>query len=168
MSRTTLQLGRLRIDWDAHAGHHVLALDGQIDERSDLASLVAKLDGNVTFDLDGVSFINSIGVREWIKLLYGLADRGVKVTLRRCSEAVVHQLNMIIETQTGATVESFRAPYACGKCGAEASIVLDVAKHGPALSRRETPAQVCAECSGAMSFSEVAERYLLFLTLGAP
>jgi predicted Zn-ribbon and HTH transcriptional regulator len=114
-------------------------------------------------DLEKVSFINSIGVREWIRLLRQLADKKVQVTLRRCSEAMVYQLNMIIDTSTNAQVDSFYAPYACNKCGYEGSMCIEMGPNLDRLRRMEAPELTCPECRSAMQLSEIPQRYLLFV-----
>jgi hypothetical protein len=161
------QTGRLQVEHDVAGHEHRVELAGQLDERADLAPIAQKAAGRVVFDLAQVSFINSIGVREWVRLLRALGDKKVEVVLRRCSEAMVHQMNMIVETVAHARVESFYVPYLCDACGAEASMCIDVDAHMPALRRMEAPVQKCPECGGVMSFAEIPARYLLFVSQGA-
>lgn len=162
----TISTGRLTVSTRDVGGSHVVELDGQIDERCELIPIAKQISGAATIDLRGVSFINSIGVREWIKMLHQLTDQGVKVRLRNCSEALVHQFNMIIEAQAGAEVESFYAPYECDSCGNEASMVIEVAASRDALIAGTPPDLPCPECGKPMAFSELADRYLLFLLHG--
>jgi anti-anti-sigma regulatory factor len=159
--------GRLEVELSNAGRESRVELSGQLDERADLARVVEKLDGSVVFDLAAVSFINSIGVREWVRLLRQLHEKNVRVTLRRCSEAMVHQMNMIVETVAHTRVESFFVPYMCDACGAEASMCIEVEPHLSGLRRMEAPAQKCPECSGQMSFAEIPARYLLFVSQGA-
>lgn len=160
-----MAIGRLEVDVTSTGRDHEVALAGQLDERADLTSLLGRLTGGrVVFDLSLVSFINSIGVREWIRLLAGLRDRKCEVVLRRCSEAMVHQMNMIAETSRGAIVESFFMPVDCPSCGYEASIVVEVAPHRTMLARKEAPSVACPECSAPARLNELPERYLLFLS----
>jgi len=159
--------GRLEVDMSSSGRESRVELSGQLDERADLGLVVEKVDGTVVFDLASVSFINSIGVREWIRLLRQLHDKNVRVSLRRCSEAMVHQMNMIVETVANARVESFFVPYMCDQCGAEASMCIEVETHLPALRNMQAPSQKCPECGGKMTFSEIPARYLLFVSQGA-
>ncbi len=159
--------GRLEVALSSSGQEHHVVLSGQLDERADLGQVADKLSGTVVLDLEHVSFINSIGVREWIRLLRALHEKGVRTTLRRCSEAMVHQMNMIVETVTHARVESFYVPYMCDACGGEASMCLEMEPHLAALKKLEPPVQVCPECSGKMTFSEIPARYLLFVAQGA-
>ena len=159
--------GRLEVELSSAGKESRVELAGQLDERADLARVVEKIDGAVVFDLAAVSFINSIGVREWVRLLRQLHEKGVRVTLRRCSEAMVHQMNMIVETVAHTRVESFFVPYMCDACGAEASMCVDVEPHLALLRSMQAPPQTCPECAGKMSFSEIPARYLLFVAQGA-
>ncbi len=159
--------GRLEVELSSAGRESRVELTGQLDERAELARVAERIEGNVTFDLAQVSFINSIGVREWVRLLRALHDKNVRVTLRRCSEAMVHQMNMIVETVAHSRVESFFVPYMCDVCGAEASMCLEVEPNLSALRGMQAPAQKCPECGGKMTFSEIPARYLLFVAQGA-
>ena len=159
--------GRLDVEITNAGRECRVELSGQLDERAELARVVEKIDGAVIFDLASVSFINSIGVREWVRLLRQLHEKHVRVTLRRCSEAMVHQMNMIVETVAHARVESFFVPYMCDACGAEASMCIEVEPNLSSLRNLQAPTQKCQECGGKMSFAEIPARYLLFVSQGA-
>lgn len=163
MATETIERGRVRIDWDSGIESHALEFQGEIDERCQFAELATRLGPQVALDLGGITFVNSMGVREWIRFLRKLREIGARVTLRDCSEAIVYQMNMIPETRVGAQVESFQAPYDCPSCGHEASMRIVVAEHREALRRGAPPCFDCAECGEEMEFSELTERYLLFL-----
>lgn len=139
-------------------------LDGQIDDTVQLKALADEIHDKVVIDLARVSFINSVGVREWVRLLKALHERGVKVIARRCSEALVFQFNMIPQTLEGIAVESFFAPYACASCSAERSICIEVAPHLASLRRAVPPPMACPTCARPMEFDEIAERFLRFTT----
>lgn len=141
----------------------VLVLRGQIDDDADLVSLEGSLHRPVVVDLEGVDFINSLGVRAWVVFLEGLRGRGVAVALRRVSEAMVDQMNMIMEARCHASIESFYAPYACPGCGLETRGLLEVGVYAPALRRHAPPRLPCPSCGGDMSFDDIPGRSLLFL-----
>lgn len=156
--------GRLNIEHTSVDGGHEAVFDGQIDERSRLVDFAEKLtSGKLAINLEKVSFINSVGVREWIRMLRKLADNGVEVQLRRCSEAMIHQVNMIVEAKGSAEVDSFYAPYQCDECGFESSMCIEVGPNRDMLRRMEAPQLECPECKTAMDFNEIPERYFLFL-----
>jgi len=109
-------------------------------------------------------FINSIGVREWMRLLRGLTDRGARVRLERCAEVIIEQINMIDEALGQAEVLSFHAPYQCPECGLEASMLIEVAPHAAAMRRMEAPVMACPDCGKEMELFEIPEKFFSFLT----
>jgi hypothetical protein len=71
-----------------------VALRGEIDENADFSELRAALRGNVELTLEGITRINSCGVREWVNFVRGL--EGIRsLWFTRCSPVVVLQLNTI-------------------------------------------------------------------------
>jgi anti-anti-sigma regulatory factor/DNA-directed RNA polymerase subunit RPC12/RpoP len=142
----------------------VLVLSGAIDETAGLLDLVGRAAGRrLVLDLAGVTFINSLGVRDWIRMQAAATRGGIAIELRRVSEPVVHQLNMIIATRGTGTVMSFYAPYACDACGREESLLVDAIANATGLARMEPPPMACPECGAPMAFNDFPERYFSFL-----
>ena len=133
-----------------------IALEGSID---DAANVLAVLDHaknrQLALDLGGVRFINSIGVREWIRLLAAAAKQGIALSLHRVPVVMVHQMNLVPATRS--TVISFRAPYICEECDAEREFELTPAE------ARTNPAQTCAECKNQMVLRDPPAIYYAFL-----
>jgi anti-anti-sigma regulatory factor len=140
-----------------------LALTGVIDEAARLGELIPGQPGTLRLDLAGVSFINSLGVREWIRFLATAAARGIVVELVRVSEPLIQQLNMIVAARGQAEVVSFYAPYACDACGREDSLLLKLDACRAQLAAGHAPAATCPECGAAMVFNDFPQRYFLFL-----
>lgn len=141
-----------------------LVIGGAIDEAAALHEMVGRANGGrLVLDLAGVTFINSLGVRDWIRMQAAAQQAGLSVELRRVAEPLVHQLNMIIATRGSATVASFFAPYACDACGREESLLIDAVANGPGLAALQPPAMTCPECSAQMAFNDFPERYFSFL-----
>jgi anti-anti-sigma regulatory factor len=152
--------GRLNID----AGQGQWNLSGAIDETSALTELLARAQGGrLVLDLAGVTFINSLGVRDWIRMQGEATRQGIAIELRRVSEPIIHQLNMIIATRGTAQVTSFYAPYACDACGREESLLIDAVANGAGLANLVAPAMPCPECAAQMAFNDFPERYFSFL-----
>jgi hypothetical protein len=144
-----------------------LTLSGSIDETAGLNDLLAQArGGRLVLDLGGITFINSLGVRDWIRMQAKATEQQLQVELRRVAEVIVHQLNMIVATRGTARVSSFFAPYACDACGREESLLLDTEAHGPQLSQLQPPPMTCPECGAQMAFNDFPERYFSFLTGG--
>lgn len=143
-----------------------LVLAGSIDETAALHELPARArNGKLVLDLAGITFINSLGVRDWIRMQAAAQNLGLAVELRRVAEPVVHQLNMIIATRGAASVTSFYAPYACDNCGREDSLLVDAVVNAARLAELDPPPMVCPECKSAMAFNDFPERYFSFLTI---
>jgi hypothetical protein len=155
--------GKLEVGIDAAARRVELA--GRIDESSQLVEIARRFtDGTLLIDLEKVAFMNSMGVREWIHLLRALSARGVKVTLSRCAEVMIHQMNMIVDARGGAEIASFYAPYSCAACGREDEACVEVAPNVAELRSLRLPTRACPECAGVMEFNDIPERYVLFLS----
>lgn len=144
----------------------VLVISGSIDDTSGLLDLLAHArDRRLVLDLGGVAFINSLGVRDWIRLQGAAQRAGVAVELHRVATPLIQQMNMIIAARGAARVVSFFAPYACDACGHETSLLIDAVTHAQALARLEPPAILCAECGAMMVFNDFPERYFSFLSV---
>lgn len=142
----------------------VLTIVGEIEDSTELASNADNVGPNVIIDISGVTFINSVGVREWVTLLDKLAAKGARVTLRNVSEPMVRQMTMVIEARGEANVDSFYAPYVCNKCGNESALLVDVNQHAAVLKKMNAPKLECPACGGEAELDEFPNRYLSFLT----
>jgi anti-anti-sigma regulatory factor len=141
-----------------------LFLEGVIDESASLVELVGRAkQGRLIIDLHGITFINSLGVREWIRMQQAAANLGVRIELRRVAVPIVHQLNIMPATRGVSLVTSFAAPYECDECDAEHDMVLDVRLHGSELARMRAPQMACPECRRPMLFGSPPELYFSFL-----
>jgi len=137
-----------------------VSLTGRIDDSTSFAELVAQLPtGGVIIDTSGVTFVNSIGMREWIRLIRVLRDRG-PITLERVADVLMTQMNLIPEFATSVQISSFHAQYVCPSCGHESAPVVDVATHAPTLREMKAPKLPCPECGAAMDLGDFPERYL--------
>jgi len=150
-----MRIGRL--DIEITGSRAVLA--GRIDDASPLGALTAQFpSGDVTIDTAGVTFVNSIGMREWMRLIRALKARGT-VTLERVADILMAQMNLIPEF-SGTRIVSFHAQYACGKCGAEAAPLVDAIANAAALAQLKAPKLPCPECHAPMDLADFPERYL--------
>ena len=137
-----------------------VVLTGRIDDSCNFGDLPAQLPvGGVTIDTSGVTFVNSIGMREWIRLIRALRERG-PVTLERVADVLITQMNMIRELATSVEITSFHAQYVCAACGHESAPLVDVATHAEGLKTLKAPALPCPECGAAMALGDFPERYL--------
>jgi hypothetical protein len=177
----------------AEGGRLRVELRGEIDENADFSDLCQALRGDVELGLEGITRINSCGVREWVNFVRGLPEVH-HLWFARCSPTVVLQLNAIYNFRGSARVRSFMAPYVCAACHADEYQLLDVSVHFGDQCRRPAgivpptgagapvaggdaarsahlaeirahlPAFRCQRCGGVMVFDELPERYLSFLS----
>jgi predicted RNA-binding Zn-ribbon protein involved in translation (DUF1610 family) len=151
-----MKLGRLDVQV---AGNHV-TMAGRIDDAVTLSELAAQLPaGDVVIDTSAVVFINSVGMREWIRLVRVLRERG-KIVLERVADVLMTQMNLIPELATSVTIRSFHAQYVCPACGAEPTPLVDAVAHGDGLRALKAPRLPCPECGAQMELGDFPERYL--------
>jgi CheY-like chemotaxis protein len=144
MQRTIADLALWDIS-ETEAGLQVL-LHGDFTEVTDFDPLRTRLSGKVEFDLSGVRYMNSSGVRNWAAFLRAI--REIEYTFVRCSE-------------------SFLAPYHCDECDRSEERLLQTAaltKPSPVIPPRFR----CSQCGGDLAFDDVAERYFAFLEHSLP
>jgi hypothetical protein len=152
---TSFRTGRLEVEVIGRRAVFV----GRIDDTVQLGDLASQLPaGDVVIDTAGVAFVNSVGMREWVRLIRALRSRGT-VTLERVSDVLITQMNLISEFR-GLPISSFHASYVCPACGCEAAPLIDAALHGAALRAMQAPAMPCPECQAAMELGDYPERYL--------
>jgi len=154
---SSFRIGRL--DVQVTGARAVLA--GRIDDTSPLAGLAARLPaGDTVIETSGVTFVNSIGMREWVRLIRALRERGT-VTLEAVCDALMVQMNLLAEFAGGAVrIASFHTTYACPACGGEAAPLVDAVAHAALLRELRAPPMPCPECGAAMELADFPERYL--------
>lgn len=112
----------LRIESRKEGAEMRAALAGALDEETSLSGLSAQDCADMTVDLEGLTAINSIGIREWIRWVKGLG--AVKLRVRACPRVFVDQINMVAGMlPEGAIVESFYVPYHCEEQDAEIAVL---------------------------------------------
>jgi hypothetical protein len=151
-----VKIGRL----DAEISGARLVLGGRIDDSAGaLGDVLGLLPiGHVMIDTSAVTFVNSVGMREWMRTIRALRERGT-VTFERVADVLMTQMNQIPEFR-GIPIASFHAQYVCPACGNEATPLIDVATHGDALRKMSAPKMPCPECNSAMDLGDFPERYL--------
>ena len=154
---TAFRLGHLDIRVDGSR----IALTGRIDDATSFAELLPHVPaGDVVIDARGVTYLSSVGMREWMRLIRALRERGSRVAIEQVPEIVMTQMNLMRELASSVVVTSFHAPYECPACGIESRPLVDAVAHAEALRRLEPPPVPCPECGTAMKLDDFPERYL--------
>lgn len=157
MTANTLQLGRLLVVRSPSR----IVLSGRLDDAAPLSNVASSdLSRAVVIETGAITFVNSIGIREWMRLLRTLHEAGIAVVLEKVADVLITQMNMIPEARGHATIASFHAIYICDACGAEATPLIDVALHRDELAAMKPPLMKCGECGGVMALGDYPERYL--------
>jgi len=97
---------------------------GSINEDFTYKNLIGDASAKYIFDLEGVTLLNSCGIREWIKFINELPENS-QLEYHNCPTVVVLQMNMVKGFLTAnAKVASFYAPYYDEEADEEVKILL--------------------------------------------
>jgi len=150
--------------WDINEGDDgvQVQLHGDFTEVTDFDQLRQHLEATprVEFDLSGVRYMNSSGVRNWAAFLRLLKES--EYAFVRCSVAFTSQAGMVPAVVGKGRVVSFLAPYHCDECDRSEERLLQTAAlttPSPAIPPRFR----CSQCGGDLAFDDVAERYFAFI-----
>ena len=157
----------LNCDRVSDNGITTLRLEGQINEESNPKFVFKDLSGRVQINLRGIDYIDSSGLRDWIKAISSVPAE-VELEFHEVSVRFVYQLNMSLNARGRARVVSFMAPYYCGSCEKQRDTLLVSEAYPKHLGRPEAisvPGQACSECAGNLLFDELPEEYFLFLKM---
>ena len=155
-----LRLGRLDVQIVPGAPNQI-TMTGRIDDTVTLGDVLDRVsEGYVTIDTGGVTFINSIGMREWMRLIRALRARGTPIVLERVADVLMTQMNMIPELGRSVQIASFHAQYVCPGCGGETAPLVDAVANMAALRQCQPPRLPCPECGAQTELGDFPERYL--------
>lgn len=153
------------IDKKDEGGKLVLEVKGNVDE--DATFTPPEIGGatQVSLDLEGVTAINSVGIREWIKWIKTIPP-SVKIGVRRCPKIIVDQINMVAGfLPAGTVVESFFVPYFADASGEEKQVLFENGKEykgGDVFP----PAEVKDDSGEVMEMDVIEAKYFKFLKNG--
>lgn len=142
-------------------------LEGSIGESSPLFGYDLKEASQVNIDAEKMTYINSIGVKNWI-LWSVKIPRACKFILRKAPLVMINQAATVVGfLPLGGYVESFNAPYACD-CGAERMVLLTEGKDyhyaTPSKTREiNLPEVKCAKCAQDMEPDFLEAKVFTFL-----
>lgn len=159
--KETIQFGNLTIQITSEGDFATYTFSGEVDEsfkQKDLPRVKAKI---IHLVLENITHFNSCGIREWVYLVRELSQVG-KLIFKRCSVAMVDQINMVPDSVTGGEVESFFAPYACDEHG-EMSKLIDLRLTKNELLLRHPPEMKCDTCGKQLEFDALPGSYFLFV-----
>lgn len=102
---------QLKIETQILENETVININGPVDEDSEFLIIESLTTEVLFFDLNGVTLINSCGVREWINMVERIPESS-KIVYRNVPQLVIEQMNMVKGFLTpNSSIESFFAPY---------------------------------------------------------
>ena len=155
----------LQISESDEGGAKVYKFAGQIDEDANFSSNPLA-STQLIMDFEGVTLINSCGIREWIKWMNTAS--GSKILYRNCPKVIVDQINMVEGfLPANGIVESFYVPYYCEECENITQVLLKNGKdfgNGGVKAPEENP---CTKCQSAAEIDVIEGKYFKFLQRAA-
>lgn len=136
-------------------------LVGTIEESVNLEQLIGPVDALLIVNCRGITRINSVGVKTWMKYFQGLRFQGHQFKFVDCSQPIVEQLNMISNFDCGGKVESILLPFYCSTCKQEligTANTSDLKESG-----LEVPNVDCGKQNCAAKFDDDPDEYFSFL-----
>jgi hypothetical protein len=103
---TKINFGKLSIEIEELRNEVIYRFVGDVDEHFKQKDLPRIKKDHITFLLEDVLTFNSCGIREWIFLIRDIELCG-ELKFKRCSVAMVDQINMVPESLGKGTIESF-------------------------------------------------------------
>lgn len=146
-----------------------ISLEGPISEKASLFDINLQTFKEIKLNLSKVTFINSIGVKNWI-LWTCRIPQDAKLYLDECPFVIVNQINIVHGfTPKNAVVTSFLAPFLCDSCSHEQTIKLSQNVHyvyasDQSDSSLKIPENLkCAKCGGTMEPDFILEKTFGFI-----
>jgi anti-anti-sigma regulatory factor len=136
-----------------------IVIKGDLTEAVNLDKLLPRVVGRISFDMSQVRYMNSLGVREWVRFLHRANAQGYE--FHACSPAFIMQASMVSGVLGRGTVVSFFAPYACVECDHQEETLLQSA--AVLAANYEAPTFPCPKCDKHMELDDAPERYFAFL-----
>ena len=136
-------------------------LSGAIEETVHFDELIGPVQGELIVKCRGITRINSIGVKTWIKYFQDLKTHGVNFTFTECSYSIVEQLNMISNFACGGEVVSVLLPFSCLKCQNE--FVATCKTEDLKANKLQIPNVKCEKVDCGAQFDDNPNEYLYFL-----
>jgi hypothetical protein len=137
-----------------------VVLRGDITEATPFDDLAPALFGKIDFDMSQVSYMNPVGVADWVDFLARVPIRDYE--FHACSVAFALQASLVDGVLGRGVVVSFFAPYACQQCDHREERLLQTAAFFTG-GGRHAPVFGCSRCDGPLMLDDFPERYTAFL-----
>ena len=160
MVTNKVDFGNLTIEIEQTPHEVTYRFVGEVDEHFRQKEVPRIRKAQINFILEDITTFNSCGIREWIYLVRDISELG-KLSFKKCSVAMIDQINMVPDSLGSGSVESFFAPYFCN-CGGEVNRLITVAESKQSLINKTAPEFNCENCGSKLEFDALEESYFLF------
>lgn len=151
-------MSSLQIEVTSSGAQTNVILTGQINEDSNFDTLKGLSGDILNLNLEGVTHINSCGIREWIELQKNNFNFS-KIVYENCPQVIVEQMNIVAGfVHEKGEIKSFIAPYYSESEDKEYKILLTPSEilNGQAPERKGDDGE-------ELEFDEIEAQYFNFL-----
>ncbi|HLE12718.1 MAG: hypothetical protein A2504_09800 [Bdellovibrionales bacterium RIFOXYD12_FULL_39_22] len=149
----------INIDYDG--AKILITVNGKVNEDTIFPTIKFTPKSSVLFDLNGLTLLNSCGIRGWISWLNTFSKSVSAVTFKNCNRIFIEQVNLIEGlVPAGGIIESYYIPYYCEKCDLVES---ELVESKNSADRTIFKNKKCQKCQGPMELDVMEEKYLKFL-----
>lgn len=161
MEKYSYKTEKLTIDIEGDSNIMSLSFKGNIDEDFAWKDLLKQKSKNYIIDFNGVTLLNSCGIREWIHFLNHLGSDS-QVTYINCPPVIIHQMNIVAGLLSqNAIVETFYAPYFDEEEDQEVLKLLKVCD----IKNGKAPRMVSETTGRDLEFDGIEKQYFHFISL---
>ncbi len=139
----------------------VVTLAGSIDEADDFSKLIGTPQGGLQVKCKGVTRINSMGVKSWIKYFTSLVANKISVQFFEVTTPLVENANMVQNFIPKDSVFSVMAPYRCPACNT--NLVAEMKTEDVTKSAFNPPALKCPKCAKPAEFDDMPDEFFAFM-----
>lgn len=146
-----------------------LIIEGPISEKTTLFGVNFTEAKKINLNLEKVTFINSIGVKNWITWTLRV-PKDAEIKIVKSPYVIINQANIVQGfLQKNMQVDSFYAPFICDECSDEQSILLQRGSDFEYVSENKDsffklPENLkCKKCAGIMEPDFIPEKTFAFL-----
>jgi len=139
----------------------LVELNGTIEENVHFEQLIGPFEGELTVKCRGITRINSVGVKTWMRYFQNLKMQGKTFRFIECSHPIIEQLNMISNFACGGEVTSILLPFSCLKCQNE--FVVNCPTQDLKARGLQVPSVKCEKPECGAQFDDDPDEYLYFL-----
>ncbi len=136
-------------------------LIGAIEENVNFEELIGAFQGTLFIKCRGVTRINSVGVKTWMRYFQALKAQGKVFKFLEISHPIIEQFNMISNFACGGETLSVCLPFSCGVCQKEFIALSSTADLK--ANALKVPDAKCEKPNCGAQFDDDPEEYLYFL-----